>query len=312
MPLRKVIPSIPRGRPRASVSCLGAAAVLSALCACDPTVIIGARAGSDSGGADSTVPNAGDDGAAADGALADAGASDGPVCATPGAAAGAVPDADVPVSAPWTTGFEDGFCDYAFPMGFCFATGGGAYTVVTSPVHSGQHAAAFSVQGTLDAGGSQARCVQQGVFPGAAYYGAWYYVPASARNNLVWNLFHYQGGVPGQPLHGLWDVSLVNVGDGGALHVTFFDFLNGSTPNSNAAPPIPLGQWFHLEVYFKRASDATGELSLWQDGVLAVHLTGLATDNTDFGQWYVGNYASDLVPPASTIYVDDVTIGFTP
>jgi hypothetical protein len=196
-------------------------------------------------------------------------------------------------------------------MGFCFATGGGAYTVVTSPVHSGQHAAAFSVQGTLDAG-SQARCVQQGVFPGAAYYGAWYYVPASAQNKLVWNLFHYQGGVPGQLLHGLWDVSLVNVGDGGALHVTFFDFLNGSTPSSNAVPPIPLGQWFHLEVYFKRASDATGELSLWQDGVLAVHLTGLATDNTDFGQWYVGNYASDLVPPASTIYVDDVTIGFTP
>ena len=311
MPLRKVILSIPRGSSRASPRLAAAAALSTLACACDPTVVIGARALSDAGGADSTVPGAEDDGATVDGALPDAGATDA-VCATPGAAAGAVPDADVPVSAPWTTGFEDGFCDYAFPMGFCFATGGGAYTVVNSPVHSGQHAAAFSVQGTLDAGGSQARCVQQGVFPGAAYYGAWYYVPTSARNDLVWNLFHYQGGVPGQPLHGLWDVSLVNAGDGGSLHVTFFDFLNGSTPNSNAVPTIPLGQWFHLEVYFKRASDATGELSLWQDGVPAVHLTGLATDDTDWGQWYVGNYASDLVPPASTIYVDDVTIGFTP
>jgi hypothetical protein len=41
-----------------------------------------------------------------------------------------------------------------------------------------------------------------------------------------------------------------------------------------------------------------------------VHLTGLATDNTDWGQWYVGNYATSLVPPSSTLYVDDVTIGF--
>jgi hypothetical protein len=300
---------------RASVHRVAAAAVLSACTGgCDPTVVIGARILPDSGGDDSTVPDAdasvlADSGA--DSAVPDADASDARACPDSAGDDGAVPDASAPVSAPWTTGFEDGFCEYAWPMGFCFATGGGSFDRVTSPVHSGQYAAAFSVQGFVDAGGSQARCVQQGVFPGAAYYGAWYYVPASAQNNGVWNLFHYQGGLPGQPLHGLWDVSLVNVGDGGPLHVTFFDFLTGSAPNSNAAPAIPIRQWFHLEVYFKRAKDATGELSMWQDGVLAVHLTGLVTDNTDWGQWYVGNFASALVPPASTLYVDDVTIGFT-
>lgn len=308
MPLRKVIPSIPRAA-RALVQPLAAAVLSAAACGCDPTVVIGARVLADASGKDSTVPDDSAADAGDDGAVFDADASDARVCLTSGGADGAAADADAPVSVPWTTGFEEGFCDYAFPMGFCYATGGGSFAVVTSPVHSGQHAAAFSVHGTLDAGGSQARCVQQGVFPGAAYYGAWYYVPASAQNSMVWNLFHYQGGVPGQPLHGLWDVSLVNVGDAGALHATFYDFLNGSSPN--AATPIPLGQWFHLEVYFKRAGDATGELSLWQDGVLAVHLTGIPTDNTSWGQWYVGNYASDLVPPDSTIYVDDVTIGFT-
>ena len=35
---------------------------------------------------------------------------------------------------------------------------------------------------------------------------------------------------------------------------------------------------------------------------------GLVTDNTDFGQWYVGNFADALTPPGSTLYVDDVTI----
>ena len=36
--------------------------------------------------------------------------------------------------------------------------------------------------------------------------------------------------------------------------------------------------------------------------------TGIVTDTTDFGQWYVGNYVHQLTPPESTLYVDDVTI----
>jgi hypothetical protein len=256
---------------RIAATAFGCAAVL----ACDPAVVVGARICSDSGDQS--------------GAMAD-------------------PDASVE---PWSTGFEDGFCEYAPPMGFCFATGAASYSLVTSPVHSGDFAAAFSVEGVPDGGGSQARCVRQGVFPGAAYYGAWYYVPASAQNTNNWNLFHYQGGVPGQPLTSLWDVSLVNQGAAGPLHVVLFDFLSGMTVESSTAPPIPLERWFHVEVYFKRAEDASGEITLWQDGVLAADLTGLETDPTDWGQWYVGNLANGLEPPASTVYVDDVTVALT-
>ena len=35
------------------------------------------------------------------------------------------------------------------------------------------------------------------------------------------------------------------------------------------------------------------------------------TDDSNFGQWYVGNYADGLEPADSTLYVDDVTIGPT-
>jgi hypothetical protein len=55
----------------------------------------------------------------------------------------------------------------------------------------------------------------------------------------------------------------------------------------------------------------TGEITLWQDSAMAGHLTRLAADPTDWGQWYVGNLADHLVPPASTVYVDDVTISLT-
>jgi hypothetical protein len=101
-------------------------------------------------------------------------------------------------------------------------------------------------------------------------------------------------------------------GGSGPLHVILYDFLNGMAPNTNAVPDIPIGQWFHLEVYFKRASDTTGAITLLQDGKTATSLTGLVTDPTGWGQWYVGTWTDNLTPSPFTIYVDDVTVGPTP
>jgi hypothetical protein len=302
---------------------IATAAVLAAaeLACGDPLVIVGtlgAEAGAQDGGQgdasiDATVDARED--AAADAPSDVQGDAQGDAQACPGstAEAGVAPDPDAAVGS-WTTSFERGFCEYASPVGFCYMYGPASYSVVTSPVHSGKYAAAFTVQGVGDAGvPGQARCVEQGVFPAAAYYGAWYYVPAEAVNGGTWNLFHFQGSTcPTGCWQSLWDVSLVNMGSSsGPLHVILYDALNGMVPNASAVPPIPIDQWFHLEVYFKRASDTTGAITLLQDGVPAVTLTGLVTDPTAWGQWYVGNYADNLVPHASTVYVDDVTIGFT-
>jgi hypothetical protein len=289
------------------------ALVWVALSGCGPTVIIGVVGARPDGGgeqADATIDVARDSQSDSPGDVQGDGQGDAQGC-TGSADAAPTPDPDAAVGA-WTTGFEDGFCDYALPTGFCYAAGPASYSRVTSPVHSGKYAAAFTVQAAGDAsvGPGQARCVEQGVFPSAAYYGAWYYVPAEAVNDGTYNLFHFQGAVPDGG-SSLWDVSLANTGSGGPLHILLYDFLNGMTPDASAVPPIPIGQWFHIEVYFKRANDTTGTLTLWQDGTMAVNLTGLVTDPTDWGQWYVGIWADSLVPPASTIYVDDVSIGFT-
>jgi hypothetical protein len=40
--------------------------------------------------------------------------------------------------------------------------------------------------------------------------------------------------------------------------------------------------------------------------------TEIITDSYDVHQWYVGNWASELRPPVSTVYVDDVTINAAP
>jgi hypothetical protein len=226
------------------------------------------------------------------------------VCEQEGVAT-TMPTATDRLSVPWSTGFEEQFCDYMQPAGFCYAEPLASYETVTSPVHTGHFAAAFSVK-SGDPNGHQSRCVRQGVLPTAAYYGAWYFVPARATNSALWNLVHFQGGDPsGQ--HGLWDISLVN-GTNGALELVVFDFLNGVTRRSANRTPIPIGSWFHLEFFLKRAADATGEVALYQDEQLLLDVANLITDDSNWGQWYVGNLSSGLTPPDSTLYVDDVTL----
>lgn len=228
------------------------------------------------------------------------------VCSTDATAP--IPDKTDPVAIPWSSGFEQRFCDYTQLAGFCYSDPGASYEIVTTPVHSGRYAAAFTVHSAEDAA-IQARCVRQGGLPAEAYYGAWYFVPELATNDAVWNLLHFQGGeVSG--LHGLWDVSLVNT-PSGELQLMVFDFLNGVVRRPPTPVPIPIGDWFHVQLYLKRAADDTGEVALYLNGRQLLRASDLITDDSEYGQWYVGNYANGLMPSDSTLYVDDVSIGAT-
>jgi hypothetical protein len=209
------------------------------------------------------------------------------------------------ITVPWSTGFEQQFCDYAANAGFCYSFGQASYETVSSPVHSGRHAAAFSVVSD-DNDSTQTRCVRQGTMPDAAYYGAWYLLPERVETERLWNLFHFRGGVPFRH-HGVWDVSLAVEADA-SLRVFVYDFLSGDRHEAQEPVPVPIGQWFHLQFYLSRALDETGAIALYQDGQLLISAENLVTADSEWGQWYVGNLAEDLSPPASTLYVDDVSI----
>jgi hypothetical protein len=211
---------------------------------------------------------------------------------------------------PWTTGFENSFCDYSQTGGFCYADPDASFEIVDSFVHGGQYAAAFHVTTDSAQNGWEARCVRQGALPVEATYGAWLYLPGSAESTDNWNLFHFQGGTP-DAWHGLWDVSLGSADDG-SLFLQLYDFLGGSTLLPDAPMSVPIGSWFHVEFHFLRASDATGEVALYQDGALLLEATGIVTDDSGVAQWYVGNLAKALMPEAFTLYVDDVSIRVGP
>jgi hypothetical protein len=265
-------------------------AVVVAVAACDGRILVGAEVAGDAASLpDSSAPDAGNVGAdgGADGAL-------------------------VAMIVPWSTGFENGLDDWSLNgQGFCYVTGGALYpSTVASPVHSGLAAGAFTVfsPATIP---SDSRCLREGVLPQSAYYGAWYYVSAPATNTGNWNLFHFQGAdvAEGAAAHNLWDVSLVNDADGG-LVPSVVDFLGGRS--LEAGPAIPTGAWFHLEVFLHRAAGPSGEFALYRDGQVVLDLTGVETDDSLWGQWHVGNLATALSPPSSTLYIDDVTIATTP
>ncbi|MBN1612706.1 MAG: heparin lyase I family protein [Polyangiaceae bacterium] len=218
-----------------------------------------------------------------------------------------------PVAFPWSTSFERGFCDYEPPGGYCYLEAAASYGLTTSPVHSGNYAAAFTVSSDPNSPGPQVRCVRQGILPESAYYGAWYYIPEDRDNKSAWNLFHFTGGPgPGAKLPALWDLSLAHDSARG-LHLMVQGYLEGSAGiyDTNGGG-LPIGAWVHLQVYLKRAADETGALAVYQDGEEALRLTGIVTDDSEWGQWYVGNWATDIEPPESTVYVDDIAITETP
>jgi hypothetical protein len=215
----------------------------------------------------------------------------------------------LPVELPWSTSFEEGFCGYSDVRGFCYADADpddeaddAWYKISSAQAHSGRASAAFRI--STAGAGQQSRCVREGILPSEAYYGAWFLIPESVDRAVNWNLMHFRGG---DDLHGLWDVTVGRAADGG-LFLYVFDFLHQTMRMREGAPRLPVGEWFRVVFFLRRAADDTGEVRLYQDDQLLLRLTNIATDDSSWGQWYSGNFANALSPSDATIYMDDVTI----
>lgn len=224
-----------------------------------------------------------------------------------GGAGGEAPATTVPIGVPWSTSFEDAFCGYSAARGFCYGSTGTAYESSRVKAHSGRRAAAFRV--STENGEEETRCVREGILPDEAYYGAWFYVPA-AIVTANWNLMHFQG-FRNDRLYGLWDVSLRNTDDG-ELYLYVYDFIRRRAHRRPVPVRVMPESWFRVVFYLRRAADATGEIALFQDGQELLRVGGIVTDDSSWGQWYVGSFAGSVTPPDVTVYVDDVTIDTKP
>jgi hypothetical protein len=228
-------------------------------------------------------------------------------CPSDSAEAGTLPSSTDPITIPWETGFENGPCDYRQVAGICYSFPPATFRIVDSPVHTGQYAAEITVVTGTDAGPQpQGRCFREGVLPAEAYYGAWFFIPKAATKWGLWNLFNFRTRPPSP---NLWDVHL-DITTGELRVYAFSKFLPGDG-NSPLSSPVPIGRWFHVVFYLKRAKDASGAVALYLDDQKVFESADLVTDDSDWGQWYAGNLASEMEPPECTVYLDDVTIHST-
>ena len=72
--------------------------------------------------------------------------------------------------------------------------------------------------------------------------------------------------------------------------------------------PVPLATWVHFEILYRKAADATGHITVWQDGVADPGPPERRTAPTDLVQWDAGGGSNDLAPSPASVYFDDATI----
>jgi len=267
---------------------------------------------STSGGAASTDGNTSTAGgtSASNGGNGGGGASNGGSSASSGGSSAATTHPPQKFEFPWSYGFEDGECGYTPERGgFCYKGGSSNLRFVSEPVHSGLYAAEFAITAATKVEAAQVRCVREGTLPTAAYYGAWYYISAIPDSNASWNLFHFQGDNASKGGN-TWDVTLVHNSSGDLSLFVYNSWVK--LPDQLNNPALPIGEWFHIVMYLRLATDDTGEVTLYQNDTSIFHLANIKTDNSSgWGQWYVGNYAFENEQGELLLYVDDLTISAT-
>lgn len=147
--------------------------------------------------------------------------------------------------------------------------------------------------------------------PSAAYYSAWFYVPSTITVSVWLSLTHFRGSMTGDGnnLYALWDVNLYPRVDG-SLAAQLYDYTNQKNYRQPVPVTFPVDTWVQLEVYLAKATDASGEIAVWQDGTLIFDYTGATTTN-DWIQWDAGGASDELTPSPAAVYLDDAAISTT-
>src|SRR5262249_11529118 len=121
---------------------------------------------------------------------------------------------------------------------------------------------------------------------------------------------HFRGSQTGDGnnLTGIWDVSLYPLPYGGGLAAQLFGYVGQKNQRQVTPVPIPFDTWVELEVYLVKATDATGQIQVGQNGVLILECEGVPTVTNDWLQCDAGGACDALTLSPATVYLDDAAI----
>lgn len=228
---------------------------------------------------------------------------------SPGGAGDArVPGTDAKGAVLWSTSFEGGDASDWNQGG---PSVGGTFTRMVTPVvvDTRAHRGTRSLEIAFDTSDGQQHMAEfyRRVEPNPAYYSAWFFINERHVPNRYWTVLYFfyqtQAGVP-STRHGLWDVNLTS------QIAYFFDEPGEQQTNPSPRRTYPVGQWFHIEVYFSYEG-RNGHITVWLDGEQIVDVPDLGAAVSDNLYWGVGSDTGGMDPTDCTMYVDDAAVSMT-
>lgn len=226
-------------------------------------------------------------------------------------------EAPSPTSSPviWQTGFESGDLRDFQETGDFVSQGSGSYTIVSNPAHSGNLAAALTIDTSKysPTGGHAAYLFYWKDLPGREYYySAWYYLPAGVIPHDWWTIWQWKSTYNGNTDDSEKVFSIGILKEGTQL----FPYMSHRLPRVETQQhyykyekAVPVDQWFHIEAYYRKSTDSNGQVVVWLDGQELFNFDQVQTTlSDDTIYWSVNNYAEIILPYPYTIYVDDIAI----
>jgi hypothetical protein len=218
----------------------------------------------------------------------------------------------------WTATFEPGDLSE-----WTLGKRGGTYTEnLTDPstfamatnamAHRGQYAGAFPISTPNGMPGGPVTknyLYRDQPSPKQGYYSAWYYIPSSVMVGTYLSLSHFRvsNTGDGNDLAAAFDLNLIPIA--GILRAHLYNFATGNNVEELIPTPVPLSTWVHFEIMFLKASDTSGHITVWQDGVQILDdPPPLTTAVTDWVEWDAGGASTDINPNPAVIYMDDAAI----
>ncbi len=211
----------------------------------------------------------------------------------------------------WSAGFETGnISEYSGHGDWIQQGTTPKYEVQTSIVRSGDYAVKFTID-TSSKTSQAAYLFYWNTLPDAAYYSAWYYIPANTVVQHWWNIMQWKSTYNG---NSDYSRPVFNLGAGSkqTLGLCYLPDKESDKVCWDQSVRLPTGRWVHIETYYDR-DKVDGRVIVWQDGVKMFDVSGYPTVLSDGSlHWSVNHYSDDIQPNPSSIYLDDIIIAHSP
>jgi len=189
-----------------------------------------------------------------------------------------------------------------------FNSGDAQAVVSQDHAHTGKHSVKAIIAG--DGGVRLFRWNEPRLYT-ELYYSGWYYFPQRYKPVSWWNIWQWKS----RTAAGVDDPFLlleVKNRPTGEMYLSLYDWQNHVDFYSQTPKNIPVGQWVHIEGFQKCASDKSGQVTIWQDGVQLFDTRNVQTRYSDGDcRWSIDNYSSGVNPSPTIIYIDDASISLT-